>query len=254
MSDKSVHGLLTPHGKKTPHRYPTTEASYLDILRDLSIQLYPTGRVWYRPENGSFQNLHDAINQSLARLIYSELLSLDKRFPDNDNFNEDDATLWEYRLGLITNESVDLILRKDAIRRKMGYPNNVEARQHPLFIERQLQLAGFKVYVHENTMPYKTPGDILALSLDDTQHGGDTQHGDGTTHGGSNFDVIANSIEQFESYSVGGASNLWSTFFIGGNNLGDMANVPQSRLKEFKELVIKLKPAHTVAFTFINYL
>ena len=253
MSDKTRHGLATPHGYNTPHRFPSEVASNIDILRDLSIQLYPSGRVWYRPERGPFDKFHDAINQSFARLIEDSSLSLDKMFPDNDNFNEDDATLWEYRLGLITNETVSLDLRKDAIRRKMGYPNNVKARQHPFFIERQLQLAGFDVYVHENLPPYQTPSDIIALSLNETQHGGVAQHGNGTAHGGDNFDVIANSIDQVENYSIGGVSNLWATFFIGGENLGDLAEVPQSRLREFKELVIKLKPAHLVAFTFINY-
>lgn len=253
MSNNTVHGNGTPHGVSTPHRMPSGVSSNIDILRDLSIQLYPSGRVWYRSENGSFDKFHDAINKSFARLIEDSSLSLDKMFPDNTNFNEDDATLWEYRLGLITNESVTLELRKDAIRRKIGYPNNVKARQHPLFIERQLQLAGFDVYVHENLPPYQTPNDIIALSLNETQHGGGAQHGNGTPHGGDNFDVIANSINEIESYSIGGASNLWATFFIGGENLGDLATVPQSRLREFKELVIKLKPAHLVAFTFINY-
>ena len=254
-SEKTVHSYGTPHSYSTPHKYPTSGSSTrIDILRDLSIQLYPTGRVWNRPENGNFRNLHDGINQSFARLIEAGLLSLDKMFPDNENFTAEDATLWEYRLGLITNESVSLELRKDAIRRKMGYPNNIQARQHPLFIERQLQLAGFDVYVHENTIPYQTPADVIAVSLNDTQHGGVTQHGDSTEHGGDSFDVIANSIEEIENYSIGGNINLWSTFFIGGENLGDVSNVPQSRLKEFKELVIKLKPAHTVAFTFVNYI
>jgi len=253
MSNNTVHSYNTPHGYSTPHRMPSDNVSVLDILRDLSIQLYPSGRVWYRPENGEFQRLHDAVNQSFARLIEDGDLSLDKRFPDNTNFNEDDATLWEYRLGLITNESVDLELRKDAIRRKMGYPNNVQARQHPLFIQYQLQLAGFHVYVHEITPLYQTPNDIIALSLNEAQHADNVQHGLGVNHGGDNFDVIANSIEQFENYSIGGDSNLWATFFIGGENLGDTASVPQNRLQEFKELVIKLKPAHLVAFTFINY-
>lgn len=253
MAEKTTHSYDNPHGYLTPHRWPSGTASQLDILRDLSIQLYPSGRVWYRPEGGSFENIHDAINQSFARLIEASDLSIDKRFPDNVNFNEDDAELWEYRLGLITNESVSLELRKDAIRRKMGYPNNVQARQHSLFIEHSLQLAGFDVYIHENTAPYLTPADVALLLFTETQHGGTTQHGDGTVHGGDNFDVIANSIEQNENYSIGGDVNLWATFFIGGENLGEMATVPQSRLREFKELVIKLKPAHTVAFTFINY-
>jgi len=219
----------------------------------LSTQLYPTGRVWYGPENGVFENLHKAINLSFARLIADARLFLDSLFPDNENFTQEDATLWEYRLGLITNESLDLELRKSAIKRKLGYPNNVKARQNELFIEHQLQLAGFNVWVHPNIPPYQTPGDINLLSINGVQHGEPTQHGAGTQHGSDGYDVIANSIREVESYAIGSLDNLWATFFIGGENLGDMATIPQQRLREFKELVIKLKPAHLVAFTFINY-
>ena len=161
--------------------------------------------------------------------------------------------MWEYRLGLITSEGVDLELRKSAILRKMGFPGNVKARQSKKFIEYQLQLSGFDVYIHENVKPYKTPIEVSAISVNSTQHGGNTQHGNSTQHGGVSFSVIANSIEVNESFSIGGDANLWATFFIGGPNLGDTANVPVTRLREFKELVLKLKPAHLVAFTLINY-
>jgi hypothetical protein len=253
MSEKTVHSKQTSHGYSTPHRFPSSSISEFDILKILSTQLYPTGRAWYGPNGGVFDLFHDAINVSLTRLLLNEKKFLDGLFPDNENFTIEDVRLWEYRLGLISNNSVNIDLRKQAIKRKLGFPNNIKARQHNLFIESQLQLAGFNVWVHENTIPYKTPDEILSVSLLEIQHGGITQHGNSTYHGGDSFDVIANSIEEIESFGVGGANNLWSTFFIGGEVLGEIANVPLSRLKEFKELVIKLKPAHTVAFTFINY-
>jgi hypothetical protein len=252
VTDKSTqHGLSTPHGYNTPHRYPTAGIAIIDVFADLARQLYPTGRAWYMNKNGKFDNLHKAINRSFVRVVQDSYLTLDSVFPDNDNFSGNDATLWEYRLGLITNTSLDLETRKQIILRKMSYPGNVQARQHPLFIESQLQLAGFDVWVHENTQPYQTPNEIVALSIDATQHGGITQHGLGTQHGAGGFEVIANLSTPNESYSIG--SNLWSTAFLGGPNLGDYANVPANRLQEFKELVLKLKPAHLVFYTFINY-
>lgn len=255
MSDnsKTVHAFSTPHGYDTPHQYPFDSSGELEVLKGLSVQLYPTGRAWYKSEGGVFEKLHEAINLSIFRLINDGRLLLDGLFPDNENFTIDDARLWEYRLGLITNESLDLQLRKSAIRRKLGHPNNVKARQHPLFIQSQLQLAGFNVWVHENTVPYRSPADILSVSLGNVFHGEPTQHGNATFHGGDSYSSIANNISQVESYAIGGDENLWATFFIGGEILGDMASVPSTRLREFKELVIKLKPAHTVAFTFINY-
>ena len=91
------------------------------------------------------------------------------------------------------------------------------------------------------------------MAVGELQHADDTEHGNSTQHGGGSFDVIANSLEPSEVYAVGGTQNLWATFFIGGPNLGDFADVSENRLREFKELVIKLKPSHTAAFTFINY-
>jgi hypothetical protein len=253
MSSKTVHKITTPHGYNTPHKYPNDDDPRLNVLKSLATQLYPTGRAWFMPEDSLFRSFHEALDLSFLDLIEDGNLLLNQTFPDNDDFSEDDARLWEFRLGLITNDSVDLEIRKQVIKRKMGHPNNIKARQHPLFIESQLQAAGFKVWVHENTIPYRTPLEVSAIDLDNVNHGEPTQHGVGTTHGGGSFSLIANSINAIESYSIGGDENLWATFFIGGIVLGTSAEVQSSRLKEFKELVIKLKPAHTVAFTFINY-
>lgn len=259
INENSQHGYSTSFGYSTPHRFPTsTTESLTDIFSGLSRQLYPTGRAWWMSNNGVFDNLHKAINLSFVRFIEDSNLALSSIFPDSESFDENDAALWEYRLGLSTNNLLNLDVRKQAILRKMAYPNNIKARQSILFIENQLRLSGFDVYIHENRFfeggqwVYKTPSDIISLSLTNSQHGGTSQHGGGFQHGSSNFDVIANESVRNESYSVG-SNNLWSTFFIGGQNLGDVAFVPENRAVEFKELVLKLKPAHNVAFTFINY-
>lgn len=263
MSNTTIHKTSTSHKPSTPHKYPTQDGGTpggnppvdgnLSILGDLSVQLYPTGRAWYRPENGTWEQFHKAINQSFLRLIQDGNSLIEGTLPDNENFTTPDATLWEYRLGLITNTSTDLEVRKASISRKLGHPNNIKARQHPLFIQSQLQLSGFNVWVHENTISYQTPAEIIGVEVSALQHGEPAQHGNSTQGGGTSFDVIANSVEEVESFAVG-IEGIWATFFIGGEILGSVADVPYSRLREFKELVIKLKPAHTVAFTFINYI
>lgn len=253
MSELTTYKQGNKHGLSTPHKYPSSQTDQVNVLNILSQQLYPTGRAWYMNEDSDLLKLHEAIDLFLSNVVNDAKLTLDRIFPDNSNFTKEDAAFLEFKLGLITNNDLDLELRKLGIKRKIGYPNNIKARQHPSFIESQLRLAGFDVRVYENEIPYKTPIEINSVSLSDVQHGVPTQHGTGTTHGGGSFDLIANSIEQSESYNIGGAQNLWATFFIGGQQLGDTAQVPLTRLKEFKELVIKLKPAHTVAFTFINY-
>lgn len=255
VTNKSTaHGLLTPHGLNTPHKFPEPTDAVTKILLILAKDLYPTGRAWIIPENSNFENLHKAIDTSFARLILDAKATIDSTLPDNDGFDEDDAKIWEYRLGLITNVLIPLEDRRQAILRKLAYPANVQPRQHPFYIESQLQAAGFDVYVHENTKPYRTPSDILALSLTNVQHGGDTQHANSTQHGSGTFEVIANSLDPDEVFNIGGNDKLWATFFISGVNIEDIAQVPLERQKEFRELVLKLKPAHTVAFTLVNYI
>ena len=253
----TMHGLGTPHGFGVPHRMPTVSGSITDLLDVLTRQLYPTGRAWWMKRNGVFDRLHKAINRSFIRFIQDADLTIDSVFPDNTNFSEDDAALWEYRLGLLSGVGLDLELRKLAIRQKMAYRAGTRARQHPLYIQAQLQLAGFDVYVHENRFfeggvwVYKTPQEVGDTLLVETQHSEDVQHGISTQHGAFSFDVIANRQQPNEIYNVG-SGNLWATFFIGGEVLGSSAIITQERMEEFRLLVLKLKPAHTVAFTFIN--
>lgn len=255
VTNKSTaHGLLTPHGFNTPHKFPQIGDSLTDLKLNLTKNLYPTGRVWQIPENSFFEKLHIAINISYIRLILDAKATINSTIPDNISFDEDDAALWEYRLGLISNVLVPLEDRRNAILRKLSFPANVKARQHPLYIESQLQAAGFDVYIHENTQPYRTPQDVVALVLTNAQHGSPSQHGAAMQHGSSGFDVIANSINPLEIFNVGGDDNLRAAFFISGVLIENPASVSLQRQKEFRELVLKLKPAHTIAFLLINYI
>lgn len=260
VTDRStVHGTGTPHGRNTPHRFPIVGNINLPkILTNLFHQLYPTGRAFYMPKGGIADATHTAFNTSLIRLIQDANSTIDSTFPDNVNFDENDCALWEYRFGITTNLSTSVADRRAAIFRRMGRGRNVPARQHRNYIEYQLQTAGFDVYVYENgfieggVKVYKKPQDIIALNLGLIQHGEPTQHGIGSQHGGGNSQLIANSYKPNELHSVSDET-LWATFFIGGATLGAMADIPSDREEEFRELVLKLKPAHLVAFTFINY-
>lgn len=259
VTEKStVHGYNTPHGYSTPHRFPSSTKSLTDIMSELATQLYPTGRAFYTKKGGFKDRMHLAINVSFIRFINDAQGTIDSVFPDNVNFTAEDCTLWEYRFGMVTDESLPVSVRREAINRRMGRGRNVRARQHRNYIEYQLQLAGFDVYVFENgfieggVKVYKNPQEVALLSPGELQHGGTTQHGIGTQHGGSSAQVIANSFEANEVFSVPD-DKLWATFFIGGAALGSSAEIPNSRQEEFRELVLKLKPDHLVAFTFINY-
>ena len=257
--NSTVHGLGTPHGRHTPHRFPTYGfADLTSVLAKLALQLYPTGRAFYMPKNGVTENTHLAFNKSYIRLVNDANLTIDSTFPDNDNFSLEDCSLWEYRFGIVSNPLSSLVDRRKAIYRRMGRGRNVLARQSAKYIEYQLQTAGFDVYIYENgfieggVKVFKRPQDIVSLVLDVVQHGGTSQHGIGLEHGFAPTDVIANSYKPNELYSVPD-NKLWATFFIGGASLGIPATISANREEEFRELVLKLKPAHLVAFPLINY-
>lgn len=252
MDVNTQHSGSTVHKDSTVHKnYLIEEKDFLLLLSSFG-KLYPTGRAFNQPKESLFHKFNEALNISFARVLRDAKLLLDYNIPDNDNFKKEDVLIWEDRLGLRGSDLVDLKDRKKAIYRKMGHPNNVKYRQSLGFIQYQLNIAGFSVFLHENTPTYRTPEEVSNINPNEQQHSENVFHSSNTRHGEDNFKVIANSIEEVESYSVG-SSNLWATFFIGGQALGSKANVPYGRLREFKELILKLKPAHTVAFTFINY-
>ena len=261
VTEKSTtFGLRTPFGIKTPFKFPNSNLSSVSsLMANLATQLYPTGRAWYMLKDSIMQKFHSAINVSFVRLVDDSRQTLDSCFPDNENFSEEDCNLWEYRFGMRTNSALSLSVRRNAILQRMARGRNVLARQHIKYLEYQLQLAGFNVFLHENgfieggVRVFKRPQDILILMTENVQHGGSTQHGIGIQHGGVNSEVIANSYKKNELYSVAD-EYLWATFFIGGEDLGTTAEIPENRVEEFRELVLKLKPAHLVAFTFINYI
>ena len=229
-----------------------------DKILALTKQLYPTGRAWRMFPGSVLEKLHSGLAVSEAKAYEDAVSLLDSALPDNANFTVDDATDWERRLGLITNDLVSLDDRKLAIIRKMNHPGTIPARQHYLYIQGQLQAAGFNVYVYENIFPgypsgfiTKTPEEVsggpgLVIQHGDIQHG-DAQHGEGL------FEKVVNSIDSDLDLTFNIGPDLRDTFFIGGSPLGTYANVDINRKDEFRQLILKLKPAHLVAFLFVNY-
>lgn len=234
--------------------------SLYDKIIQLTKQLYPTGRAFKMPLNGYLDCLHKGLAISEAQAYEDACAILNSVLPDNDNFSEDDATDWERRLGLITNPAVSLSDRKLAIIRKMNHPGNIPARQNYRYLQGQLQAAGFNVFVYENRFPdglggYTTlnPG-LLAYGqgLVQFQHG-QFQHGLQIRTGKKFQNIIANHIDEQLDWNFNFGSNMRSTFFICGSSLGTYANVDEDRKKEFRQLILKIKPVQAVGFLFINY-
>jgi uncharacterized protein YmfQ (DUF2313 family) len=234
--------------------------SVLDRILKLANQLYPKGRVFKMQLDSEFRKLNEALGLSEERAYNDALAILNSILPDNPSFTEDDATDWERRLGLITNLSVSFDDRKAAILRKMNHPGTIPARQHFLYLEGQLQAAGFNVFVFENKFPDGGGGietrDALTVSGGvglGTVQLGDGQLGDNQLGGGFT-NVIVNYIDEEIDFLFNVGSNLRKTFFIGADPVGDFANVDINRKDEFRQLILKIKPAQMVGYLFINYI
>lgn len=232
--------------------------SVLDRIIKLTDQLYPSGRAFKLFKDSELTKLHEALGLSEERAYNDSLAILDAILPDNVNFTIEDTRDWERRLGLITNEDVLLVDRNLAILRKMNHPGTIPARQHFLYLEGQLQAAGFNVFVFENKFPdggggieTRTPGVVSGASGTLIQHG-PVNHGS-VQHGKSVFDKVVNSINPDIDKNFDIGANLKSTFFIGDDPVGDFADVDAERESEFRQLILKIKPAQTVGFLFINY-
>lgn len=232
-----------------------------DKLLSLTGQLFPTGRAFWIKVNSDKENLLKGLLASEERAYNDATAILNSILPDNDNFTAGDATSWEKRLGLITNQLVPLSDRKDAIKRKMNHPGTIPARQNYLYLQGQLQAAGFDVYVYENRFSdgfggyvTKTPDvfSLLPFPHGTSRHGqfrhGQIRHGQGFYS-----NKIANNVEKSldDPFKIG--SNYRFTFFIGGPTPGTWATVDANRELEFRQLVLRIKPVHTVALLLLNF-
>ena len=219
--------------------------SIVDNILSLTKQLYPTkGRAWILAKNSVFEKLHEGLAESDAR-VFGELKNiLTAVLPDNLEFTETDAARWESALGLITTPATPLETRKEAIKRKINHPGTIKARQHSLYLQNQLQAAGFDVFVFENRTFEDVVGCICGLV-----YCGQTTVGN---LGAGDYEVVGNSIND-ETFNIGVYANRPFTFFISGATQFTIADIFENRKQEFKELILKLKPAQTVAIIYVNY-
>lgn len=237
-----------------------------DKILLLAKQLYPTGRAFKMPEAGVLELFHRAIGSIQADAYLDATSILFSILPDNASFTEDDAEDWERRLGMITNPLVLLEDRKLAIIRKLNAPGINPAKSNYLYLQDQLQKAGFNVYVHENIFPDYPTGYVTQTAYDvaaavsipsangiltEIQHG-DIQHGD-AQHGYRYNNIIANHIDEARDVLFNIGSTWRATFFIGGSTVGSFATVDENRKDEFRQLILRVKPVHNIGFLFINY-
>lgn len=230
--------------------------SSFDKILQLTNILFPNGRAFKTTSSSWREALSRSLALSESRAYEDALTILDSTLPDNANFTADDATAWEKRYGIVTNNT-DLATRKMAIKQKINYPGNAKARGNYRFIEKQLRDAGFDVYVYENRFDdgfggYITNDPITLSGSSSENQYGDVDYGE-SDYGPYFSNIVVNFLDEDKdnNFNVGG--NLRSTFFIGANPIGTSADVPSERKTEFRQMILRLKPVQTVAYLFINY-
>ncbi len=234
-----------------------------DKLLAFAKQMYPKGRAFKMPFGGVNERLHKVFALSEARVIDFYRGILDSMIPDNDNFDEDDATQVERYLGIITNTSIPLADRVLAIIDKMNYPGTILTRQTATYMQYRLQQAGFDLYVYENRFDdgmggyvTQTPGDIFGYPLGYAELNmfelGEVDLNSAWSDSG--ITLIANSLVESEDEVFVIGDNYRSTFFISGSPITDTPNISIDRKNELRQLILKIKPAQTVGFININYI
>jgi hypothetical protein len=217
-----------------------------DILK-LTKQLLPTGRAWKVPVDGTLEKLLLGLAESEVRADNFAVSTLNRILADNDSFTAADAAEWERRLALpVLPSYASLSKRKAIILRKYAFPGGQINRQNYNYIQSQLQLAGFDVYVHENL-----GGAIAITYTNNFQHSFDTEHGYDTEMGSSDIDLIANSATKGESFTLDSSRGC---FFICGETYPNHGIVSPDLISSFRQLVLALKPANTVAICLIDYI
>ena len=218
----------------------------INLIKKLSRQLFPTGRAFNYPEGGNLDKLVESLAESEKRAVDNVDSILFQILPDNDDFTADDASKWENRLGMINGSGLPIADRKSAIIRKMNHPGDVPARQSWDYLQNSLQAAGFDVYVHENLA--EVP--ILGTTIQSGQY----QSGQIQSGSAPYLFKVANSLDSEIDKNFIISTDYRSTFVVGGAVFGTSANVSALREKEFRQLILKIKPVQTVAFLYIYYI
>lgn len=236
----------------------------IDILTKLillTIRLYPTGRAFEQPVGGTRALVNEVLAES-ERDVYNFLTAiLDEILADNDDFTEEDASTWERRLNILASSSTSLEDRKAAIRRKYASPGDQLNRGYYLYLQNEIQTAGFTdVYIHENRfddgmggLETRTPDELgYPATIQDT-FGDDEAYFGGIAFGQGTGDVIANFVDQDRDNQFVVSSDLRATFYVGGEVIGTVADVPEDRRTELRQLILQIKPLQTVGLIYINY-
>lgn len=233
--------VTQPHGVWIYNLAGKPDTDFSDKITTLSAQLYPTGRAWWKKKNSIFDKIHQALSLSESR-VENDILNLQYDIlADSVNMSLTATELWESVFGITAKGTISD--RLSAIYQRQMYPNNELARQSKSFIQNQLQLAGFDVYLHNsNVSPNSSIYGIFQY--------GQKKYNETV----QSYSLITNEVDETKErpYLI---SNIGEKFIfvIGSEISGEYADVSLERKNEFRELVLRLKPAHSIAVLNINF-
>lgn len=218
------------------------------MLNDVYKILYPNGAAFKTLEGGFRSKVHESVDYALNEFFEIKDSFFNGLYPDNDLITVEEVDFLSYIYGLEYPDGTTFLEKKDLLLNRMNRSGAANYKQSAIYIEKVLNDFGFDVMVTEN-VNQEIPAELKTNNV--TQHSFSTPHGFGIQHGLSNFNLISNSQYPKEIYNQGSGNN-WAVFFITGKaGLNEAVPVSNSKIIQFRELVLRLKPAHTVAL--INY-
>jgi hypothetical protein len=246
------------------------------IYEKLISKLFPTGRAWLQKPFKIMTAIMGGIADELEKLKAEAELMRDSIFPDlmDEKFIPD----WEERFKLAPPNGLAIQDRRDRLTAQW-LDGEGQTREH---IENKLRESGFDVYVTDGT--FDAPFDSLLgeYVLGDFGLEGNVVVGDlvvadpcsqfssvGTILGdfalGDNYvldknrpRIIVNHIDdslENEDFCPLDVEEHKYVFYIQGEPgpaLGEIATIPAARYLEFREIVLKYKPANSWALAFIQ--
>lgn len=260
----------------------------MNSLKDISIstkKLYPTGRAWKYAtgddtpiekqdvftdgegniftdgEGGLFGTVYNEISddklfiktreKAIAQTIDDVLSIKDQLIADSADFTLQDIINWERVYGF-NNSSLTQQERISILFNRMSYPNGKIYRQTASHIQEMLQNEGFNLFVHENRFWDGSKFDSinpLSSKFGGFVFGGNKFGNTGISFNGS----VQNKISDEPITGIYG-DKYNCIIFIGGETFPNYSDVYLSRKNELRELILKLKPLHSIVVLLINWI
>lgn len=269
----------------------STEIDYANDFVSSIKSLFPTGLFWSLNETSFIYKLFVGIGTFFSRAFSSIKEINGWMLPDNKLFSQSALEAWEVVFGIPINDSKSFDERYATISQRMSFPGEILARQSAVYIQNELQLSGFDVYVTYNRFPASEVEPEMGseyLEMDSVyseMNGSESSPNRferrepeaGYTELIANYlnpDLDANifdaeismdmdsddsemnsgNSEMSNFVDVNREVQLRGTFFVHGATYPNLADIPAYRQDEFRELILKLKPAQLVGFLYINWL